>query len=201
MTAATLEVLDLSPVYPPRVVGKAPHGREVSFEDLVHSAGMKNVVSGSASSRILQIFGDRDIKVPRPGFPTFCLAVLDLGLSDHEMARETLRRLAYGFHDWAAREVVARYHRDVKRQVSTVKEADSAKEAGSVLDRIFRFIQDHPGVTVSEVAKSIGINQPNTSRGIAALERRGAIITNRDGRLTRCVPSFFPSNDISECSL
>lgn len=145
------------------------------------------VVSGETGIEIRSIEGDRDIKVPSPGQSILCLAISHLNLSEAEFAREALRRLAYGFHDWSAREIVGRYHRDLKRNAKPIT-STSPKGSGAAMARIFEVLQVEPGVTIGRISRATGIAQSNVSRGIAALEKRGVIVLIRDGRETRCFP-------------
>lgn len=112
-------ILDLSPLPAPRL-SNIPAGEKVDLETVAHQAGMRYVVSTSMKPDVRIHAGNYDFKVPRPGRMIYCIGEQSLpARSDsYQWAQEIMRRLAYGFHDWAAREIVSRYHRDIKRQRS-----------------------------------------------------------------------------------
>lgn len=177
-------ILNPDPVSPP-ILKSEPAGRPFDFFKIVEDAGMRNVVSTSSPPDIRIHAGETDFKVPRPGRVVYCLAGPNLPLDRQGRAREVLRRLAYGYHDWAAREVVGRYHRDIKRrQAATASVSGKPKFPASV--RIRRYLRSNPGASVGEVAASTGIAQPNVSRTLIQWQNEGSIRTKRDGRTVRC---------------
>jgi hypothetical protein len=96
---------------------------------------MRNVVTLSRPLDIRVHGGPRDFKVPMLGGAIYCLAGTTLPAEPEPRAREMLRRLAYGFNDYAAREVAARYHRDRKREILH-SESDEQGDRGTVrIDR------------------------------------------------------------------
>lgn len=109
-------ILDLSPLPAPRL-SKTPQGERVDLEEIAHQAGMRYVISTPVKPDIRIYPGDFDFKVPRPGRAIYCIGENSLPprTDRSAWAREVMRHLAYVFHDWAAREIVSRYHRDVKR--------------------------------------------------------------------------------------
>jgi len=115
--------LSLDPVPPPDYRGE-PAGVPVSFPDLVARAHMRNVVTMSVLPDIRIHDGDRDFIVPSPGHRIYCIGSKNLPDDDKAWAREILRRLAYGCFEYASREIVARYARDVQRQLK----ADPAQD-------------------------------------------------------------------------
>lgn len=110
------EFLSMEPVPQPRLV-KKPFGQKFDYETLIEMSGMQNVVSMPRYPEVwLHEADECDYLSPRHGRPAYSLSLLKNAAEDEVgMARELLRRLAYGFHDYAAREIVARYHRDVRR--------------------------------------------------------------------------------------
>jgi hypothetical protein len=108
------EPLNSSPIAPPLVRSK-PKGRPVSFEDLLATAGMRNVLTLPRTPEICLHGGAYDFKVPASKGPIYCISGATLPADPHRRAREVMRRLAYGFKDYAAREVVSRFHRDIAR--------------------------------------------------------------------------------------
>ena len=108
------DILDLSPIDPPRRE-QEPRGRQVGFSDVVAAAGMLNIVTLPTEPDVRLHDGKGDFLVPGPDCPVYCIAEAELPTPSRERAREIMRRLAYGFFDYAAREIVARYHRDLKR--------------------------------------------------------------------------------------
>ncbi|MBB4064032.1 hypothetical protein [Gellertiella hungarica] len=109
-----LGYLDVSPIPPPRLIAH-PIGEPVDFFDVARDAGMKIVVSLHSPPDIRIFAGSGDFKAVRPGLVSYCIGEDNLPAEGRERSREIMRRLAYSFHDWAAREIVARYHRDLKR--------------------------------------------------------------------------------------
>lgn len=107
--------LDISPISQPRV-RKQIKGKKVDFFDIVRQADMKNVVTTHKNIRIYLHDEKEDFKVPFPGYTVYCLSKYLLPLDEPMKSREIMRKLAYAYHDWAAREIVARYHRDVRRE-------------------------------------------------------------------------------------
>lgn len=177
-------ILDLSPIEPPGLASR-PLGRPVPFPEIVASAGMKNIVTGMAPD-VMVYPGTRDFKVPRPGRPIYCIAGATLPTAPRLRAREILRRLAYGFADYPSREVVARYHRDLKRRAPDLDDAARAAVRTTTL-RIRRAIEaaGQEGLTVSEIATKTRMAQSNVSRALAAMQQHGLVTLLRDGRSLR----------------
>jgi DNA-binding MarR family transcriptional regulator len=194
------DILDLSPVVPP-LYGKEPRGRSVPFGDIVRAAGMRNVVTLPNLPDIRIHEGAHDFLVPRIGGAVYCVSEGGLPSDNRARSREILRRLAYGFFDYAARETVARYHRDLKR--STAPPASSADEEARLARRalseaalrIKRVLREHESASVGDLAAMTGMAQPNVSRIVAIMVKSGAISVTREGR--RVVCRLADSPDIS----
>lgn len=174
-------MLDPSPVSPPGLA-RSPFGKLIGFDELVRLAGMPEVVSTNAPPLVTVHAGERDFKVPSPGRPIYCIGGATLPVPPPERAREIMRRLAYGYLDWAARETVARYHRDLKRAAAT----PAAVGGLSALVRVRRAVRSEPGITVGEIARRTGIAQPNVSRALAQLQAACEVMVVKEGRLARC---------------
>jgi DNA-binding transcriptional ArsR family regulator len=166
------EPLDSFPIAPPLVRSK-PKGRPVFFEDLLATAGMRNVLTLPRTPEICLHGGAYDFKVPASKGPIYCISGATLPADPYRRAREVMRRLAYGFNDYAAREVVSRYHRDIIRSRKMTdplsdKEARAVKSAftKSAL-RIKRILRARGEATVGEIARATGMAQPNVCRTIA----------------------------------
>lgn len=184
--------LDPSPI-PPPLVRADPLGRPSDFFDIVIAAGMRNVISTHNPPDIRICDGSRDFKAVRPGQVVYCLGEANLPGSGIERNREILRRLAYGFHDWAARETVARYHRDLKRPKV---EAQNTLADGKASLKILRFLRANPGATVGQITSATGIAQPNVSRTLSQWHGTGKVTIERQGRIARCFleePSETPA--------
>lgn len=165
-------------------VKSVPVGRRVSFFRVVDRANMKNVVSTFNPPDVRVYDGDQDFKAVSPGRVIYCIAERNLkGLRGENLAREIMRRLAYAFHDWAAREVVARYHRDLKR-VSVVVQRPLPEAMRASL-KIRRFLENNPGATVGEISLGTGIAQPNVSRSVRHWQEEGRVEVVREGRFSR----------------
>lgn len=106
-------------VAPPIEVEK-PFGSEVDFRGLVEASGMRLVVSMAEDAWPHVWLHDKDEQdyiVRGEGRPIYVVSVAGTPEDDMQtMSREALRRLAYGLQEWAAFEVVERYHRDLERK-------------------------------------------------------------------------------------
>jgi DNA-binding MarR family transcriptional regulator len=212
----TSHVLDLSPV-PPPLYGKEPKGRPVSFHDIVRDAGMQNVVTLAVPPDIRIHGGAQDFKVPRIGGAVYCISGIALPSDPPAWSREILRRLAYGFFDYAAREVVARYHRDLKRAKldsasaseakldsasASEKDARLARRALSEASlRIKRVLRENESASIGDLTRMTGMAQPNVSRIIHLLIKSGSVSITREGKRVICrltpeasAPSSTPRN-------
>lgn len=184
--------LDLSPVRTPLIKAE-PIGHPVDFFQIVAAAGMRNVISTNNPPVIRIHDGAFDFKAVRPGQVVYCLAADNLPAGPRERSREILRRLAYGFHDWAARETVGRYHRDLKRGVA---EHSATFSDGKASLKIVRYLRANPGATVGEITAATGVAQPNVSRTLSQWQEIGKVNIERHGRIARCYlaePSAMPS--------
>lgn len=179
------ELLDISPVEPPRL-GNKPAGNQEDFLQLLSASKLPNVVSTNSWPDVRVHGGAFDFKVVRPGQVIYCVAGSKLPTDKTARAREIVRRLAYGFHDWTAREIVARYHRDIKRSKAEVPTVSTTIPASV---RIRRFLRNNPGATVGQIAQATGVAQPNVSRTISEWVEQGVLSTYRSGRETRCLLS------------
>ena len=86
-------------------------GRPWVFQDIVNTAGIRNVTTGGAPIVLLHQ-GEDDFIAVSPGRKIYCLSEprlkkLWLGADNRETAHLALYRLAYGAFDWASREIVA----------------------------------------------------------------------------------------------
>lgn len=109
------EILDLSPVYPPYLRSE-PAGVKIDFDEVISDAEMLNVVTADVLPDVRIHSGKDDFIVIAPGHIINCVAASNLPEGRKARAREIIRRLAYGFHDFSAREVAKRYHSDLKRK-------------------------------------------------------------------------------------
>ena len=76
------EPLDSSPIAPPLVRSK-PKGRPVSFEDLLATAGMRNVLTLPRTPEICLHGGAYDFKVPASKGPIYCISGASLPADPH----------------------------------------------------------------------------------------------------------------------
>lgn len=175
--------LDPSPVPPPRVA-RTPQGRRLDFAAIVAEAGMPDVVSTHSPPMIRVHGGEHDFKVPRAGGATYCIGGATLPVDRTARAREIMRRLAYGFLDWAARETVARYHRDLRRSATPSHPDSGGPRELPVSVRIRRLIRNSPGLSVGAIAARTGLAQPNVSRALGIMAGKGEVVVERRGRDT-----------------
>ena len=188
--AMSLEAMDTSPIRPP-VVRRTPEGKAIPFDLLVREAGMPNVVTLPSMPDIRLHAGMQDFYVPSLAGRIYCVSGVSLPSDPVSRAREVLRRLAYGFNEYASREVVGRHHRDLVRRVArgTISDED-AKSARMALKRsalrIRRALEAHGSATVGELAAVTGMAQPNVSRAVAELAKSGLVDVARNGRNVVC---------------
>ncbi|MVT64857.1 ArsR family transcriptional regulator [Bradyrhizobium pachyrhizi] len=199
------EILDLAPVLPPAYY-TVPAGRQIAFDDLVQSAGMRNVVTLPFPPDIRLHDGFEDFVVPRAGRPIYCVSAVRLPFDQRARSREVLRRLAYGFFDYAAREIVARYHRDLKRAAATSLDSDDTERAArramsEAALRIKRALRSAGSASIGELAEMTGMAQPNVSRTIGIMADSGAIDVEKDGRRTICRLRTIPVEDLPTNSM
>lgn len=188
-------ILDTSPISPPGLA-RAPVGRPLDFKVVVRQAGMLDVVSTHAPPKITIHAGERDLRIPIPGLNVYCIGGATLPVEASARAREIMRRLAYGFLDWGARETVARYHRDLKRPVPP----SSERRGLPVVVQVRRLIRSRPGISVSEIARLSGIAQPNVSRALSTLLKDGSVEVRKNGRVHSCYPLVLDPVPISSAS-
>jgi DNA-binding transcriptional ArsR family regulator len=200
------EPLDSSPITPPLVRSK-PKGRPVSFGDLLATAGMRNVLTLPRTPEIYLHAGAYDFKVPASNGPIYCISGATLPADPHRRAREVMRRLAYGFNDYAAREVVSRFHRDIvrSRKLTDLLSDEEARAVKSAFTksalRIKRILRARGEATVGEIARATGMAQPNVSRTIADMISAGAVKATRQGKHIVCRISSPPIvNELSDAS-
>jgi len=195
------ESMDTSPIRPP-VVGRTPEGKAIPFDLLVREAGMSNVVTLPSMPDVRLHAGTRDFYVPSPSGRIYCVSGISLPSDPANRAREVLRRLAYGFNEYASREIVGRHHRDLARRVAkgtlSDEEAKSARMAlkKSAL-RIRRALEAHGNATVGELSTLTGIAQPNVSRAVAELVETGLVDVTKSGRSVVCSLKA-PSSSVQE---
>jgi DNA-binding transcriptional ArsR family regulator len=181
-----------------------PAGRTISFDTLVHDAEMRNVVTLPNAPDIRVHGGTVDFRVPRAGATAYCISGTTLPTSPRERAREILRRLAYGFGEYAAREVVARYHRDLKgREYAPPIESEAEARAGrralsKEALRVKRALRDLTQASIGELAAATGIAQPNVSRAVAVLVESGSVITAKDGKRVLCRLAPHPGKSVTD---
>jgi DNA-binding transcriptional ArsR family regulator len=183
------DALDTSPLPAPSVRFR-PEGRPISYDALVRTAGMRNVVTLSNPPDVRIHAGTTDFKVPRPGAPAYCIAGSTLPAAPRERAREVLRRLAYEFGEYASREIVARYHRDLKSAVHAARSDDQVRTAKRLLSpaamKIRRALREVSEANISDLAEATGMAQPNVSRAISDLVRNGVVKRRKTGRVVVC---------------
>lgn len=139
---------------------------------------MRNVVSGKDGTRIFLIDSDVDQIISKPGMRLYGISRRRLPSEPRERAREILRRLAYGFHDWAAREIVGRYHRDLKAETQTKRQTDGIGPT----ERVLRVLRKENGATVGRLARATGLAQSNVTRAVRLLQKMGQVKSVQQGR-------------------
>jgi hypothetical protein len=92
-----------------------PEGKQISLSDLCIMAGMRNTVSTSCPPDIRLYEGTEDFKSLERTQIVYCITQTGLPENKAKAATEILYRLAYAFHNWEARDIVAAHHRHLKR--------------------------------------------------------------------------------------
>lgn len=183
------EFLNTAPLPAPSV-RLQPEGKKVSFDTLVSAADMRNVLTLPNPPDVRIHAGATDFKAPRPGATAYCIAGSTLPASPRERAREILRRLAYEFGEYASREVVARYHRDIKSSARPIVSDDQVRTARRLLSpaamRIRRALREVSEANISDLAETTGMAQPNVSRAISEMVRSGVVLRRKVGRAVLC---------------
>jgi len=187
--------LDPSPIRPPKI-SRYPVGNAIDLPSLIPSAGMLNMVTGR-SPDVRVHGGAEDIRIPSPGHPIYCIAGALLPTDYTLRAREILRRLAYGFLDYSAREVVSRYHRDLRRALST-DHSDAVRVAlKKDVKALSAILEERGPSTVGELVAATGMVQPNVSRTIATMKENGLVSVRRDGKRLVCILNeLHPVNEV-----
>ena len=95
-------------------VQDSPEGLPLDFISTAKAAGIFWLHSHSRRPEIRLHNGRHDFYVPAPDGRVMCISTRGLPDDGEERARAIMERLAYGFLDPAARELVARHNREVK---------------------------------------------------------------------------------------
>jgi DNA-binding transcriptional ArsR family regulator len=181
-------------MFPPSEVRCVPSGEQVDFGALCRKAGMKCIVSANNLPDVRIHSGSVDFKAVAPGKAIFCLSTSLLSGNIQEKARQILFKLAYQFHDWAAREVVAAYRRDEKRRIPENAEKLRNALAPTPL-KIFLHVRENGRDRVGNLASDLGIAQPHVSRAIRTLEEAGMVVSEQVGREVFVRPISKPEID------
>lgn len=94
-----------------------PMGRAITLVELCKTAGIPMAVSSATPPNIRLHDEASDFKAVSPGVVFYCLGTPGLPDDPRERASLILQKLAYQFHDWAAREVLSAYNRAQRRIV------------------------------------------------------------------------------------
>jgi len=155
---------------------------------------MKNVVTLMFKPDIRICEGAIDYKVPAPGRTIYCIGENNLPSDRFNRAREILRRLAYGFHNYAAREVVARFHRDLKRSEGkkTIDPSAEQRKADVMIAlRVKRAIREaHDGIELKDLISVLSLPPQLIERAVNRLVQNGSIEVCESGgsRYLRSIP-------------
>ncbi|MFX4299973.1 MarR family transcriptional regulator [Pseudosulfitobacter pseudonitzschiae] len=187
------EILSLDPVPSPKPVMIMVEGEDIEFKVIVENSGMKNVVTTQDGFKIRIIPGDRDLLERGIGYRLYGIASDFLPKNEMDRCREILRRLSYGFHDWAAREVTSRYHRDLKRD-------RSVKPRKAPVEMISNLLSMENGATVTRISAATGIAQSNVSRVLKSMMRQGLIRIEKHGRESH-IYAIDPLSRESDCQV
>lgn len=116
MTDTPGKPFDLNVLAP--LATNAPFGEKIDFRDIVLSAELHMVVSGESAmpSVWLHDRDEHDYVVHRDDLKPYCMISVRDVSEDADGFREIVRRLAYGFNDYAALEVAERHNRDCERE-------------------------------------------------------------------------------------
>lgn len=162
--------------YAPPTPRLHPSGEVVAFEALCALAGIRCTVTGRMPE--VRLHGQaEDFRAVAPGRNIACLGRPLLAGDPRLAARQVLDKLAYQFHDWAAREVLAadrRRPRSGEPAIATFITPTAWRVLGQVVAR--------PSLRVGELAAVLALAQPHVSRALAALLLAGWVQVRPVGR-------------------
>lgn len=139
------------------------------------------VVSASRLPDVRVHGGTEDFKAVGPGKVAYCLASRPLGDAGEDRAKTALLELAYAFHDWFAREVVAAHRRKIRHGL--LEHLDRLRHAPAPTPaRVLVHLGTAGRLPASELADELGLAQPHLSRASKSLVDVGLVRSVRSGR-------------------
>lgn len=168
-------------MYPPPQLRPRPAGVPVPFEALCRKAGMRVIVSTSAPPDV-RVHGEAvDFKAVAPGRVAYCLGLPLLSGDARAKARAILHKLAYQFHDWAAREVVAFDRREALRRMPEKLDALRGAMAPTPA-RVLAHLRRSGRLNIGQIAEDLKLAQPHVSRAVRTLAAAGLVRDRKLGR-------------------
>jgi DNA-binding transcriptional ArsR family regulator len=183
-------------LYPPPQIKSVPAGEPAPFDALCKKAGMRMVVSAKRLPDVRIHGGAFDFKAVAPGKVAYCIGLPLLGGTINSMAREIILKLAYQFHDWAAREVVAADKRALMRAIPETAERARKALAPTPMKLLLR-LHDLGTARIGDLATELNLAQPHVSRAIRTLEDAGLVISEKTGRDVAVRLSRMPNNSMA----
>ena len=153
----------------PFLIRETGFGKRLDFGRLCQDAGVVNVVTTGTEPEVRLHDEPDDWIVALPGRRGYLMARQKLPTGPTERARTILARLAYGAHDWAAREIVLadrRRQRD-DRIVEGPEDERRRRLAAETLP-LRRVLRREPGADDERIAEALG----TTVDAVKALRNR-----------------------------
>jgi DNA-binding transcriptional ArsR family regulator len=189
-------------IFAPPVIRPEPVGTPVTLDELCRDAGIKmrvTVGEDGGSPVFIQRSGMNIKAVARGGArPLICVDVSGYPEDRAKRARRVLECMAYGFRDWAARELL-RQDGNIRRLERSVAERLADPDAQAALRRkaatprnleVLESIRAFPEHGATFHAQRLGMALPNVSRAIRMLERAGWVEIVHAGRQSFSRPTM-----------
>ena len=134
-------------------------GQRLEFATLCRNAGVRNVVSTKNPPDIRLHDEPEDWIVALPGRRCYLLAERRLPSNPKERAMAILKRLAYGAHEWASREVILadrRHKRDENAPQEPAEDRDRRRNFADTLP-VRRILRRAPNASDQAIANLLNL--------------------------------------------
>ena len=167
-------------MYPPPALRAHATGVTVPFDALCVAAGVRRVVSGRWPD--VRVHGEAlDFKAVTCGRVVCCLGRPLLPSDPGQRARVMLDKLAYQFHDWAAREVMAAARRCRQREAPE-RAALLRRVLAPTPVRVLLWLRHAHCARTVDLAAALQLPQPHVSRALKVLRAAGLLVERRAER-------------------
>jgi DNA-binding MarR family transcriptional regulator len=184
-------------LFPPPEIRSRPSGEPVAFDLICLKAEMRLVVSTSTPPDVRVHRESVDFKAVAPGRIAYCLGLPLLTGDPRQKSRLIIAKLAYQFHDWAAREVMAADRRELIRQVPETAER-LRKALSPVPLKVLLHLCENGQARVGDLAGDLILAQPHVSRAVQTLLDARMVECRRTGRYITVFPSILGRKQFSD---